>query len=532
MDATGPITADDTLLYRLNLEYLNTNSFRDFVFNDLLSIAPTLTWNINPDTQIELEFEYSHNEFIDDYGVPAFGNRPARIPISRSIGEPFVRNEVDTYLVDLDFTHRFNADWEFRAKGMYAQQDILILDIYGFGPVNGDPAFPGPLNGPIGQYTRYTYFEPDSDRESWFTSGNLLGKFPLLGMKHNMLFGAEYYKDDYHLPFFGPEVASINIFNPVYGQVREQDLRDPTAFFNWRSFQEWYSIYIQDQIDVTEQLHLLLGGRYDDTESFGSTQDPFDPVQESALTPRYGLVYQPWPWLSLYGHYVESFGANNGRANPAQGISAFKAQTAEQYEVGVKSEFFEGRLTSTLAFFHLTKQNILTRDPENPLFRVAIGEARSRGIELDVSGEVADGLRLIGSYAYLDTETTDDNTVDDNGNFTRLGKRLPNAPQYAASLWATYEIQEGPWRGLTFGAGTYIVGEREGDFENSYQMPGYVRVDAMAGYGWQVGKSRLKVQLNINNLLDKEYFKASYDNRDVILPGEPLTVLGSVRVEW
>jgi len=496
--------------------------------HDRLAIVPTLSWNVNSTTQIEVEIEYMQNEYAPDYGVPAVNNLPANVPMSRSFSEEQSYDLQESYLFDLDFTHQFDADWEVKVKGTRSNQDVVVRDIYGFG-LNEDPDL-----GPVGEFDRYAYIEPGSTRNAWFVSGNLLGKFPLLGMKHNVLFGLEHYKDDYPQPLYGPALASINIFDPVYGLIQESDLLDPDpdSVTNFRAYQKWSSFYLQDQIDVTDKLHLLLGARYDDTSSFFDAQPPFDPVTESNLTPRYGLVYNPWPWLSLYGHYVESFGTNNGRADPDQGISEFEAQKANQYEVGVKTELLEGRLTSTLAYFELTKQNILTADPDNPLYSLPLGEARSRGIEVDVSGEITNGFDLIASYSYLNAEVTVDNSMDDNGDFTRLGNRLPNTPEHSGSLWATYTMQAGTLSGLKFGAGTYIVSEREGDFENSYRIPGYIRVDAMLGYTFKLGESRISTQVNINNIFDKEYYTASYDNREWILPGAPLSVMGSVRFEY
>ncbi|MGH8473857.1 MAG: TonB-dependent receptor domain-containing protein, partial [Gammaproteobacteria bacterium] len=173
----------------------------------------------------------------------------------------------------------------------------------------------------------------------------------------------------------------------------------------------------------------------------------------------------------------------------------------------------------------------LTRDPNNPTstFRLAIGEARSQGIEFEVAGAVTDRLSLIGSYAYLDTEITEDGTRVAAGNLSRLGKRLANAQRQAGSLWGTYALSDR----FKVGAGVVVVGERQGDFENTYQLPGYARVDAMAAYTWKLGGSRLTAQLNINNLLDKEHFTHTGESRlNGAFPGEPLTVIGALRLEY
>lgn len=139
---------------------------------------------------------------------------------------------------------------------------------------------------------------------------------------------------------------------------------------------------------------------------------------------------------------------------------------------------------------------------------------------------MTDALSLIATYAFTDTEITKD-TLGNEGN------RLPPVPRHAGSLWAKYQVL--PER-LEVGAGVFAVGQREGDNENTVQLPGYVRVDAFAAYHWKIGPSRLTAQINVNNLLDKEYFEASNvfagNPRAGILPGDPLTVLGSLRLEY
>lgn len=179
--------------------------------------------------------------------------------------------------------------------------------------------------------------------------------------------------------------------------------------------------------------------------------------------------------------------------NPNAGVSAngesFSPETGEQYEVGFKTELFDKRLNSTVAFYHLTKQNVLVPIP-GTFFSKAIGEARSQGVEVDIAGQVTDALSLIATYAYTDVEITKNNNQ---------GNRLFNVPEQSGSLWAKYDVQQAPFRGLSFGAGVYLLSQREGDNANTYQLPGYGRVDALVKYQLPVGSSRLSFQFNVEN---------------------------------
>ncbi len=162
------------------------------------------------------------------------------------------------------------------------------------------------------------------------------------------------------------------------------------------------------------------------------------------------------------------------------------------------------------------------------VFEVA-GEAQNRGIEFDVSGALTDHWRLIASYSYIDSEITKDR--DTRGGTRNQGNRFRNVPRHAGSLWTHYEFTQFGWPGLTAGIGAFFVGQREGDNANSFQLPGYGRLDAALGYSWRIGSSKVTAQFNVENLLDKEYFLAS-NNRFTIQPGAPRTFLGSIRVEF
>ncbi|MDT4331760.1 TonB-dependent siderophore receptor [Methylomonas sp. MED-D] len=200
---------------------------------------------------------------------------------------------------------------------------------------------------------------------------------------------------------------------------------------------------------------------------------------ETAVKPRFGIVWQPIKEVSVYGNYVENFGLSQGHNSNQQPLPAL---TAQQYEAGIKTEWFGGKLTGSLAWFEITKQNlpILDTSPLGLLngAMVAIGEVRSRGVEMDVADEILPGWRVIGNYAYVDARVINDS--DNSGGTGNVGHRLPNVPRNAASLWNTYELQDTALRGLKFGAGVVMRDQREGDLTNDIQLPGYATVDLMA----------------------------------------------------
>ena len=261
----------------------------------------------------------------------------------------------------------------------------------------------------------------------------------------------------------------------------------------------------------------LVGGRFDwisqRTEVEGEAPQEQD---DNSFSPRVGLVYQPNDAVSLYASYSQSFVPTFG-SNP--GGDTFEPTEGTQYEIGAKADFLDGRLSATLAGYQITRSNITTTDPDDPNFSIQVGEQRSRGVELDIAGEILPGWNLVASYAYTDAIVTEDNDTPE-------GNRLTNVPEHQVSLWTTYEIQQGDLEGLGFGLGLFYVGERQGDLANSFVLDDYFRTDAALFYR----RDQFNAAINFRNLFDIDYFRAS-DGGDLFLfRGEPFTVTASV--EW
>ncbi|MGQ0591200.1 MAG: TonB-dependent siderophore receptor [Gammaproteobacteria bacterium] len=528
VDTAGPLL-DSSLAYRFNFEYLDKNSFRDFVSTERILVAPSLTWRPREDTEVNLLVEYSHVDDSEDQGIPAIGNRPAPLPISRSlVGSNNTQTSDNIYLY-LTASHQLNEAWTVRG-GFSGYWNDFTYDYLFHDSLLDDNRTLSLLPVPF-----------DTQERGYAVYLDTTGRFETFGATHDVLLGADYYLAEKNEPTWFGDLIPQDIFNPRVFNFDYAALRatNPTNFV---AGDEWVGIYFQDQITLWDKVHVLGGGRYDwagrrsgsSTISLADAEASEDTRTDRKFSPRVGLLYQPWSWLSLYGNYVESLGRNNGRDSTGRRRDP---QLATQYEVGAKTEFFDSRLSATLAFYHLTKENLPAADlsTPDPFDSVTIGEARSQGIEFDVIGQITDRLNVIGSYAYMDAEITKDPQQDEAGNplLGNEGHQLPGAPRHSGSLWAKYALI--PER-LDVGAGVFAAGQRQGDFQNTVQLPGYVRLDAYAAYHWKLGPTRMTAQVNINNLLDKEYFVAanqfSGNPRAAIAPGEPLTVLGSIRLEF
>nr|WP_233219874.1 TonB-dependent receptor [Pleurocapsa sp. CCALA 161] len=211
-------------------------------------------------------------------------------------------------------------------------------------------------------------------------------------------------------------------------------------------------------------------------------------------------------------------------SSPEVSSPTFDPETGRQFEVGVKADVAK-QLSATFAAFDLRKQNVLTEDPDNPLLSVQTGELASRGIELNLDGEILPGWNITAGYTYLDAFVSEDNTIP-------VGNDLANVPDNQFTLWTTYELQQGNLEGLGFGLGFLYLSDRSGDLDNTYTLPGYFRTDAALFYE----RNNWRTQLNIENLFNIDYFSSSpFSNsgsRLSVDPGAPFTISGTIAVEF
>ena len=356
------------------------------------------------------------------------------------------------------------------------------------------------------------------------------------------MFGGDYYRSDYSSTSFsgtsadGVGFSVININNPNHPGSSPL-VPDPQSKKDYAKNVDNYGLYIQDQIKLPYKIHVMGGIRYQYLHQQGLTTNlagnitPDAALTADAVTPRVGLLWQAQDWLSLYSNYTENFGANSGLVFPNK---AAPPTSAQQWEFGAKTEFFGGRLRTTMAYFDLTKQNVATNDPDlthvcgGGQCSLVTGEVRSRGPELDIQGEILPGWNVIATYANRDVRITKSNNNDE-------GFRLWNSPRNMGSLWNTYDFQQEALRGVKIGGGVTL---RDGvtDQTNTVNSPGYATVDLLAAYHVKVGKSKVTVQLNVNNLLDRDSFTtiAAVQSLNTAQGSylTPRTFMGSIRVEY
>lgn len=551
-DAGGPLSQDSDWQYRFSGAYQDNESFRDFVRADRLLLNPSLSWKPAGGTEITLEFEYQKKHALADFGIPVIGARPANIPIGRNLGDPNTPiGDQDSRLFSSEIAHAINEDWTIQHRFLTARTDGANTF------VNPAPAFDATaaLNPQTGIMQR-NIFRQQSHQRIYSSNLDLTGQIAAGRVEHNLLIGIDYYKSNNLYGSDGQWVApnpalAINIFNPGPSYGISPTVFD-TALLSSSTptprsdiYNQWYGLYVQDQITF-DRLQVMLGGRYDWAETgrgratlaggfSAATQALFNSTpslirKDDGFSPRVSVLYKLDTDLNAYATWSKSFGANNA---PAADGSTFDPQIGEQFELGLKAQLFDARLLGTLAAFSLTKDNILVPDLTTADLndRVA-NRQRSQGLELDLTGRVTDTLSVLASYAWTDSEVLKDNAA---GSPTQ-GKQLSNVPKHAGSVFVKYQFGERD--GVNLGIGAYLAGKRQVDLANTAQLPGYARMDAFISYGgWQIGGQRLLAQLNVRNLLDKEYFESTDPDSNVaprlgVYPGAPLSAIASLRIEF
>lgn len=507
IDSTAPLT--DTLAYRLNMAYEDKGSFRDHIDSQRYLIAPSFTWLLTPSTVVNYDFEALRQKTPMDRGVIAINGKVGSIPRDRFLGEPNDGDvTIDNKTHNLTIEHEISSDWKAKAGMAYR---TTSLEGYS---TEASPRTAGSIRwttagAPIIERER-RYRDYSSTDLSF--QGEVHGKFATGSIKHEVLAGIDSYRfelDQVMKRGRSTSTYGLNIYNPVYGQTPLALNTTPT---NTLETQNNTGFFLQDQIAFATDWRLLVGLRHDrfhqeiDNRSNGKQTEQ----EHGVTTPRLGLTWLATPTLSVYALTSESFRANNGID---AGNQAFAPERGKSKEIGVKYESLDKRYGGTMSVFEIDKKNVLTNDPANAGFSIAAGEARSRGIEFDFSGQVTDKVRVLANYAFIDAEITKDN------NTALVGARLINVPKQSGSALAMYEDGFSAGR-YGFGAGATYVGKRAGNSLDSFELPSYTTVRTMAY--WKPNKT-LRFSLDIDNLFDKTYYASSYDVY-WITPGAPRTV--------
>ena len=495
---------------RINFHSDTLENHRDYYDGDRYGFNPTLRVQISPQTTLDLSYEHADHERFIDRGVPTLNGEPVEA------FEEIVFGDTDTNLTTLRADiYRANVSHEFSdtQKGnfvvQYSDFAKMYKNYYASGYSGGDT------------FTADGYKDP-TERTNLIISGNIVNEFQTGSAKHTLLVGAEIIDTEnenyrYNTFFITTEDDNevFNISRPINFGVNAAGVRTYNDFTadlksSTESDIEVTSFYIQDQIDVSDNFKIMLGGRFD---SFDITvRDVKNGTSESRedeeVSPRAGLIFKPQENLSLYVSYSESFLPRSGEQFKSLSSSSARLDpdVFESTEIGVKWDIRDN-LSFTISYFD-SEQTQAVRDSDTGENSEIVG-LQVDGVELELKGQVTDRLYLALGYSDLDGETA-------------KGGEPREIPEQTASLWATYEVNE------QFGIGLGITHQGESNIKNDKPgliLPDYTRVDFAAYYDLA---DDLSVQLNVENLTDELYFPHSHSTHQASV-GEPLNARVSLR---
>ncbi|MET1056192.1 MAG: TonB-dependent receptor [Pedobacter sp.] len=538
VDIYGPITKN--LAFRVIGTHENANSYRDVVNTNRTYVNPSLLYKIGEKTEILLQADYLKSDIVPDAGV---GVPNARItitevpdaPRNRFIYPKWAYNNTEQKAGYLTINHKFNENWKLTAIG-----SIQNTDVEGFSV--GVPM----QIAANGDWTRSLSAVKTAEKD-YTAQVNLNGTFNTGSLKHQFLLGSDFtrivtesntFKYTTAAGVVGTAYDRINIFDPSTYYVRtDVPSRADTALTT--TPQNRFGVYAQDLVSLTSKIKFLAGVRWTYQKAFHTTIFNYDRQQErngtapdktdNAFSPKFALIYQPLHNTSIYASYTNNFTFNTGTDIYGNNL---KPSIVNQYELGLKNEFLDGRLSANLSVYRIQNSNFaqtaLLDQNGNPNtnsnLRELSGETTSDGFEVDVNGTLSKNFYFIAGYGYNNMRYT--NTTGLPGSQVE-GERLINNPKQTVNGSIFYTFDEGTVKGLKLGASAFYTGERTGGVNNlvgadpgelnsvrttsatgvvtktsSYNslvpLKGFATVDLSAGYSFQ----RFSLLAKVSNIFD------------------------------
>ncbi|QPN45236.1 TonB-dependent siderophore receptor [Pseudomonas sp. p106] len=500
----------DNISLRLNTGNQDNNSFRDGIDGNRQLFAPSMSWQLSPDLDWLVQYEYSRYNRTPDRGIPGVNGRPADVSRSTTYGDT-QRDYIDDRAQSLRsrLNYQLNDTWQLRHTLGLFKLDSEFDNTYLTG-----------YNASNNTVTRQRW-QQDLNTRNLFNNLEAEGDFATWGVEHKLLLGLEFGNQRRDPTLYTAAAASAG-GRPVPGL----DLNNPNRALqhtgpmvlssNNHTVVDSRGLYLQDQIRLNDQWQVLAGVRFDQFEvkTTNKIRNLSEQQDSNTTSPRLGVVYTPWRDHSFYASWSKTFSPVGGgligiTPGAAGNTNDTSPELTRQKELGVKSDWLDERLTTTLAVYELELYNRRTRDPNNPEITLLSGLQRSRGIELTATGNVVGNWYVRGGIGLQDATI-----VKDNNNLE--GNRINDVAKRNASLFVTWKPELG-WYAET---GLTLVGERYADNQNTTVMPGYGRWDALVGLrtrDWDVRAA-------LSNITDKTYYSSATSAAQIQI-GDPRSLV-------
>ncbi|MCU1725162.1 TonB-dependent siderophore receptor [Pseudomonas sp. 5P_5.1_Bac1] len=532
LDAGGPLNQAGTVRGRFVADEDQSDSFIDYEWSKTHSLYGALDIDLRDDTTLGLAVSHTDSESRPMIrGLPRYADGSAvDVPRSTYTGARWNRSDIEVTTLQADLEHRFNDDWTFKVGAIHMSEDNQAKNQRLQSAGDGLEA--------DGTGVQYADFVTDFDSTKVGLDMNLSGRFEALSMQQEILLGGNFSRqttDDRFARTFNnatetifdinhnrPDISYESLINTAGGRgtPSKYDISQKGLYGSWR-------------VKPVEQLTLVLGSRvswYDYSYKSGTqfafsstvSPNPESTTNETGeVTPYAGIVYDLTREWAVYASYTDVFQPQTTR--DASG-TMLKPIIGSNYEVGLKGELLDGRVNTSVALFRYDQENRPVNDLSSGFAcdgwycSTAAGKVRSQGLDAEISGEVLSGLQLFAGYTYNTTKYLEDPTNE--------GKVFSTwTPKHMLRVWGDYQFS-GDWSRVSTGLGFTSQSHTLG-YERSFDVPGYTVWNARVGYQLT---PEIGLALNANNLFDKHYYTAGYNQLDGNNNfGDPRNVMFSVK---
>jgi len=523
VDFYGPLNKH--IAYRFAGSYENSESFRDVVKNERIYINPSFLFHVSDKTQITVQGDYLNADWTPDFGTGIIGKEIVDVPRSNFYGALWSNGKTKSASGSVLLNHDFNKNWKLNFNSSFQTYDRASKSTAQLSTVaaNGDWTRPLVQNKNLEQIV--------GDQLS------LQGNFNTGSIKHQLFTGMDFensFATANTYAFSPANYDTINLYN-FDPSTQRNDIPDANLTKIVKTDTNRFGVYAQDLISFTEQLKVLVGLRWSWQEATVNTYDltktpttltETPARKDDAFSPKVGLVYQPTKDMSLFASYSNSFTPNTGTTVDLQPI---EASIIDQYEAGIKKDFWRGVLSTNITVYQITNSNLaqtaefkadgsLNTDTS---IKTLGGATKSKGIEVDITARPLEGLNIVAGYSYNDMRYT--HTSGTSGSFVE-GDRVVRTPQNTANLSFFYTLPSGVLKGLSFGAIGNYIGDRLAGWNDDYlwtpvkpattpptyvvtirdrdiPLDAYTTIDASVGYTWKKISLLCKLS-NITNELN------------------------------
>lgn len=535
VDIYGPLS--ENIAYRVNGAYEYAESFRDVVKSEKYYFNPSFLFNLGSKSQLIVEGDYLKNDFTPDFGIGAIENKDKSYSLNTGIdkrvflGTNWQYQNVQQASTTVTFNHQLSNKWTLNAIASYQN---YTKDYFST------------------ERTSWTYAAPTPNRLSWTTpfnktyneqnygsaQVNVNGEFNTGTINHKVLVGTDtdYAQSDaYTYTLLNAPKNVLFLDDPSSWDNGSLAMPESTLNANTRTRTRRVGVYAQDLVSLTKEFKVLAGVRWSYIENMPSLKTTFptgtvaqsknivtnSETSDQAVSPKLGLIYAPNENLSVFATYTNSFAANTGI--DAFTFESLRPSLIDQYEVGAKKNLWGNAVAVNLSVYQISYRdyyqafidpatNAASTDPRN--LKEFVGKMRSRGVELDITGNPMPNLSIIGGVSYNNSVYLD--TPEKVGYVEN--QRLVRTPATTANASVFYTFTQGV-KGLKIGASAYYIGNRLAGWNDtktgsssslaarngvsrSFEIKDYTTVSLSLGYDWK----KFSLQGRVGNLFDVENY--------------------------